>query len=455
MRLHRADATSPNLTSEERRERFLVFRALFIRDKELAISRGTVSWLTEINFPTIPEFNNPEESAHKSKLELAIIQNKIYRIAHTSKPRPRSSRKLQSILAVIEDELSNFARSQGLFGVSTHGNSDCVANQISFLSTRIGAMLDSPSDAHARLALLDSRVSCLTLLLAFTPNDPDLLSRFEKLVSTNRAAYQFSTVEGATTRTKANTKSLSSMALLGLLHSFPAAAMFLLAKNIISPRQQKDESDTADDLALVQRVYACYVANASIMAAGSYGRRLMSTYQVVLQLLSLVKNAAKPEAVPTAPSPAAQLNMDAASQHIVPGPDFSLPTHTSHHNASLDSSGFPNWPTPNSMQDNSWDGWQEAMNGISPDMNSMLLSNPTDGSSDSFSNYQFPTPPQQNIAWNMPQFQDENAMRKKRRRTDDGRGTPLLDGKDMGLGQIDEFLTSPDALQMLLSYNNS
>ncbi|KAL9594044.1 MAG: hypothetical protein Q9219_007251 [cf. Caloplaca sp. 3 TL-2023] len=247
MGLHKAQATSNGSNAEERQERWMVCRSLYLRDKGFTVTRGSVSWLPEFNFNQILGINGDRNPVYSSRLELASLQDKIYRLANSIKSIPSSSTKVQESLNRIQQGLKDLAQSHGLFSTN---EDDCsprhTALQLDFLATRIGALQESPVSSHGRLVRMDARVSCLLLLLARGDGNQTVQERYNQLMLSCRSQYpppsnQDTTLQGIAMGSDDPISHKQdrtwSRTLLGLLDGFPASAFFVLMRYILWPSE--------------------------------------------------------------------------------------------------------------------------------------------------------------------------------------------------------------------------
>lgn len=166
MGLHQTDASSDGISPEESQERSKVLTSLYLRDKSLAISRGSICWLPSFDcgFPADLHLHADSKSQHSARNQLASLQEDIYRLFHSAESKRQSSSKFKRALFRIEQDLNQWAKIHDVFG-STHRNPHNVALQLEYLACRISAFHGSPEYSHARIVLDDARASCLLLLI--------------------------------------------------------------------------------------------------------------------------------------------------------------------------------------------------------------------------------------------------------------------------------------------------
>ncbi|KAL9609164.1 MAG: hypothetical protein Q9167_006041 [Letrouitia subvulpina] len=432
--LHKAQATlDEGLSAEENQERWMVCRSLYLRDQGFRISHGTVSWLPDSNFSQMLGPSSDQHTAYRGCLELASLQEKIYRLANSRKPLHPSSKKAHGILTRIQQDLKGLAQSYGLFRTHNHGVS-YPAFQLNFLATRIGALQESPISSQGKLIRADARASCLVLLLARGDCDRKLQEQYDALISTWDSAYPSPSDEDVRLgeraasnddSTRPNPDGASSHEFLGLLDTFPASAFFLLVLDVLWPFEPMGGANVEDDSALLHRIHACYHESTSLMPPGSYPRRLESIFQLLLQIVSLLKRG--------------QPGINAL--HLPKTSELSQqPMDVSMH-------GLSAWPTTNSMQDPPW--------GTSPDFASRsdvaaMLSLPPqpDDLANVFDNLASsgahvlsrPLPPS-----------GRNTRRK--RSHNDVEHEPQFSQASVAQGEIDSFMTSPESLLFSFTQN--
>ncbi|KAL8701086.1 MAG: hypothetical protein Q9201_005106 [Fulgogasparrea decipioides] len=444
MGLHKAQAIPDAASAEEQQERWMVCRSLYLRDKGLTVSRGSVSWLPESNFSQILGIGSDQRRTYSGRLELASLQDKIYWLAHSPKRLRRSSKKVQGILTQIQQGLEDLARSHGLFNTHDH-RTRCTTLQLDFLSTRIGALLESPVPSHGKLVRADARASCLVLLLARGDCNETVQEQYNRLISTRSSAYPPPSDEdarlggiatGSDGSIQPNSDYTSSLNLLGLLDAFPASVFFVLVRHVLWPSEQDDGTSAEDDLALLRKVHACYHENASLMPPGSYRHKVGSIFQLFLQIVSLLRDGQSAD--PILPQPSSLRDKTSMSART-PLPLSDNP-ESSQHPMDVGMPAFSAWPTPNSMQDLPW--------GISPDLSgsgevAAMLSLPPqpDGVMDAFDN--LTSSDAQDLSWPLPP--SKRNTRRKRSRTDQEH-EPLFSQASIVQGGIDNFMMSPESL---------
>ena len=427
----------------------MVFRSLYVRDKGFTVSRGSVSWLPDSNITPMLNVRSDQHTAYSGRLELASLQDKIYRLAHSPKPWQRSSKKVHGILTRIQHGLKDLARSHGVF--ETHDRSKYhAAFQLDFLSTRIGALQDSPIPPHGKLIRTDARASCLVLLLARSNCDQTVREQYDKLMLTDSSAYPPPSNADVKPRGKAvnsddslqpNPGGTSSLTFLCLLDAFPASAFFLLVRHLLWPSEQDDGTSAEDDLALLQKVHACYHENASLMPTGSYSGKVGSTFQLLLQVVSPLRDGKQSELVPPPPPAitlACQVGMPAAT---APPAGLSDTFGSSQQPTDIEMPGFSTWPTPSNIQDLDWHNWPD-FTGSDELLSPLPPPHQPESMTDAFNNLTASDPPQ-DLFWPLQRW--ETSARRKRRRTDH-EAEPPLNQACVAHGGIDDFLASPEAL---------
>ncbi|KAK1807935.1 hypothetical protein LTR12_017709 [Friedmanniomyces endolithicus] len=348
MELHTPQTAWSEASSEERQERWKVYRSLYIRDKAFATTRGSVSWMPDANINQLPGITEDQDTTLRCRIQLAGLQARI-----------RTSKRLRIALRAIESDLLDLAHSQSLFA-SGQTNHSWAAIRLDFLATRIAALQESPCPLQQKVVRADARASCMVLLLACGKGSQTVQQLAEVLFLTEGSAYPPRSMRQMTepNPTAAHSDApadASPATILALLDAFPPSAYFMMIREVLWRGQDGEVVDTEGGLWLLQQVQACYREHAAFMPIGSYRRKLGSVFQLLLRVVSVKQQQTTSTLEPSqgntatgTPKSSSLVQEKTSSTLKAPQQemDFEVPS-------------FSAWPTPNSMQDPSWGDWAD------------------------------------------------------------------------------------------------
>lgn len=301
MGLHQTHAASDDITREEAQERFKVFRSLYLRDKSCSISRGSICWLPSFDCSLSSEFAEvgSADSSCAARIQLAKLQEDIYRLFHSAESQRQSPAKHKSSLSRIEQNLERWAKTYEIFS-SLSTNARDVDLQLEFLAARTSAFYGSSEPAYIRQALNDSRASCLLLLIFYGKHDQSMIERCELLFS-KRSTKSTGQTPGSRSH-KSNQKSTSntereekgesaSPCFHSLLDTFSVPGFFLLVKNIIWPLSASDGSQIEEDIDLLQRVCVCYKELITRYNTKNHTHKVGRAFETLLEVINFIKNS--------------------------------------------------------------------------------------------------------------------------------------------------------------------
>ncbi|TGO49657.1 hypothetical protein BCON_0204g00080 [Botryotinia convoluta] len=285
MGLHQTQIFPDETNTYDTLERAKVVQSLYVRDKSLCTTRGSVSWLPTHDCNIAPQISAAIERhvPYSDTLQLAMIQDDVYRLTHTASFRTSKSRKSQAskLLRSIERQLEQYTQTFGIL--------DCQASSynprrsmltLEFLATRILALQHGSGQKHAEQLRSDARASCLLLLIANGVQDPQIVDNFNALACQKTATLnrdeKLSTIE-------ANTVSFASV-----LDAFSLPAFFILLKGLL--RSSDNDHGSNSDLDLLRRVSACYINSTERMQSNSYHRKVAWTFEQLLIIINLIKH---------------------------------------------------------------------------------------------------------------------------------------------------------------------
>ena len=346
MGLHQTQLFPHQNSTNEVLERAKVLQSLYVRDKSLCTTRGSVSWLPTHDCGIAHQFSaamerTPERVPWSGALQLAMIQDQVYNLVHTATSRTDKQSKSQKYKAIrtIEHRFDQYER---ILGASNKQNSSLDFSHamatLEFLATRMLAFRYGSEQRHLEQVRLDARNSCLLLLKAH--GDKNNKSSGAQN-STSGQISDYSDDDGHLPAAKPSTPCFAS-----ILDAFSVPAFFIILENLL--RDSPKESDFGADLKLLQRVSACYNKATEQMQSNSYHRRVAWTFEQLLDIHELIKNGSVASDLISIPTedPISQMTL---SLNTGAHDDFNLnsyPSHTMGDGSNLSSSSHMTTNTP-------------------------------------------------------------------------------------------------------------
>ncbi|KAF4986259.1 hypothetical protein FGRMN_10916 [Fusarium graminum] len=238
MGLHQSQASFRDLPPEYISERHKVFRSLYIRDKNIAILRGSTSWLPghDSDVPPLSDEIGMATPDLTARLELAKLQDEVYQTFHAaSAPNLRLTRQGQ-VLSQLQQKLERWASAHDVIQrtLTSTGSSSLM---LSFLATRI-CLLKANEDIKSAQPSRDAKTCCLIFLLA-TTKEPDshLFEALKETLGPQKPVDQPAPRKGKKISRNQTAPSenddIAAAALPRLATTFPVAAAFMVAKDIL------------------------------------------------------------------------------------------------------------------------------------------------------------------------------------------------------------------------------
>ena len=338
MGLHQAQLfPDPNSTSEVL-ERAKVLQSLYVRDKSLCTTRGSVSWLPTHDSGISHQFSTamertPERVAYSAALQLAMIQDQVYNLVHSAASRTDKPSKSHMSKAIrsVEHQMNQYER---MFNSSNEQVTSLDPNHamttMEFLATRMLAFRYGSEQRHIEQVRLDARTSCHLLLKAHGDEE-------------DQASDTHNTINGQTSECASGDGYLpgaksSPSCFASILDAFSIPAFFIILEGLLQDSSAGSGSDT--DLKLLQRVSACYNQSTEQMQSNSYHRRVAWTFEKLLEAHQLLTSGPlHSDLISVSPEdPMAQmslsLNTDARDDFLL----HSYPSHRMGDGSSLSSS---------------------------------------------------------------------------------------------------------------------
>ncbi|KAK7181151.1 hypothetical protein PSPO01_12783 [Paraphaeosphaeria sporulosa] len=282
MGLHQTQLFPGDTSGYEAIERSKVLQSLYVRDKSLCTARGAVSWLPTNDCVIAHQISAAnDQGPYSSALQLAMIQDQAYSLAHTAASRISKASKLRTtkIVRSVEHRLTQYERS---FGVLDRQASSYSSNHailaLEFLATRILALQYGSEQRHAEQVRLDARTSCLLLLIAHGTQDREVLDAFNA-----RPGQTSNSLDGGGHLNEIESRTVS---LTSILDAFSVPAFFILLEDHL--RHSENDKCSDADLRLLRRVSTCYNKGTEKMQSSSYHRRVSCIFEQLLTINDLI-----------------------------------------------------------------------------------------------------------------------------------------------------------------------
>jgi hypothetical protein len=291
MGLHQSSMSSEHLPSHEAIERRKVFRSLYIRDKALAISRGSPCWLPSVECSLFVESNTSqanEDPALNTRLELADLQFECYRLLHSnhSQHEERHDDEFRS----LHERLNRFSRQRGLPTTTPPTTLEDHDLNLSFLATRLYLLSSKtqPGKMEREQILHDARMSCLLLLPLKHADHTAFLNMFDFTVASMSRPGPPTTKPPLMTPDNMSdpvgADEQLSYSLYRLALAFPATSLVHLTRHIIFSAGRKDSAANTMDLELLRALYALLMNPETSINASTHVYVIAQTLEKLLRV---------------------------------------------------------------------------------------------------------------------------------------------------------------------------
>ncbi|KAE8553972.1 hypothetical protein EYB25_002510 [Talaromyces marneffei] len=279
MGLHKAELLPSDASSDDAVERAKVLRSLYVRDKSLCITRGSVSWLTsyDCNITTQLKIAVERHASYSSRIQLAMIQDELYHITGAPSGCRRASglKMSQSKPKSIKQQLDQLSSDYSLLSspsASLLPHNVLIAME--FLSTRIVALSLDSDARHTESLMSNARASCLLLLIAYGDRSPMVIE-----------AYHTSTSTLSSSRNRASASAETyNRTFTTLLDAFSVPAFFILFEQLAFQTIECDtDIKSHADWELLRKVSSCYAKGSSQTPSQSYHSRVARIFNQLLE----------------------------------------------------------------------------------------------------------------------------------------------------------------------------
>lgn len=279
MGLHQKRVSGSRTPSEEDEERLKVFRSLFLRDKTFSISRGVTCWLPSLECSISFALGNslPVDTVMLARLQLARLQEEIYRALYSSESFPSSTNQQRAAICRIEEGLRQWAE-EAYEDLESSEAIQAIDVQLDFRASRIVALRSSSDPRHMEQIVREARASSLLLTTAVgkvtntAPSTPDGLPASLTL--------------GGPSSLRRSESEHASLRIRSLAESFSVPAFFALVKNLIWPVL---EDPYQCDVELLQAVSQIFKDLDHRTRVKTYTRKVSDTFQSLLAIAQVLK----------------------------------------------------------------------------------------------------------------------------------------------------------------------
>lgn len=286
MGLHKAELLPSDTSADDVVERAKVLRSLYVRDRSLCITRGSVLWLTsyDCNITTQLKVAVEQQVPYSSHIQLAMIQDELYHMSSVPLEfrRAPGSKVLHAKPKSIKQQLDQLATDYTLLsGTSAPFLPHDVLIGMEFLSTRIVALSLDSDTRHTESLMSNARASCLLLLIAYGDRSPSVVESYHSFTSTTVS----STNQRSLPTSETNNKTFTT-----LLDRFSVPAFFILFERLAFLEVESDiEMKSNTDWELLCKVASCYTKVTSQMPPQSYHSRVARIFNQLIENALLFK----------------------------------------------------------------------------------------------------------------------------------------------------------------------
>lgn len=286
MGLDKAELLPSDGSADDAVERAKVLRSLYVRDKSLCITRGSVLWLTsyDCNITTQLKVTVERQVPYSSRIQLAMIQDELYHMTEApSEFRRASASKLsQPKPKSIKQQLDQLAIDYTLLSApSAPFLPDDVPIAMEFLSTRIVALSLDSDTRNTESLMSNARASCLLLLIAYGDQSPSVVEAYHSFTSTTLSS---------TNKRSSITNEVGNKTFTTLLDTFSVQAFFILFERLAFQEIESDNDiKSSADWELLCKVSSCYTKSSFQMPPQSYHSRVAKIFNRLIENAHLFK----------------------------------------------------------------------------------------------------------------------------------------------------------------------
>ncbi|KAI8723350.1 Zn(2)-C6 fungal-type domain-containing protein [Fusarium sp. LHS14.1] len=294
MGLHQTRASLHDCPPEVIIERQKVFRSLYIRDKNAVVCRGATSCLPGYD-SSITRPSEGDEARYSSRIDLARIQDEVYRNLHAAESPDLSPSKHSQLLSQLEHKLEQCDSTHRVTKMPPT-SIDSATLMLSFFATRLCILRASEDTKDSYQALRDAKASCLLFLLATTAQpDPRMVEALDRLLGHTRSCSPVILANLDRTRENRSQKRTSTpdegeilaSVLPRLAANFPLAAVFIIARNILQPIASSDDAfgQPEEEILLLEALRDRYASAADQEHVENLPLKLSRTLNSLLRII--------------------------------------------------------------------------------------------------------------------------------------------------------------------------
>ena len=273
------------------------------REKSFSIFRGSVCWLSRFDCTLFSEFgrNRPTDSKFGVRIQLATLEDEVYRLHHSPK---RSSARYKKSLQHLEQSLEYWVIVNEVFRSAYVGTHDADL-QFEFLSARICTRRKSFEPGYVCRVLSDSRASCLLVVIFYGKYELSMIEQFDILLLSERSSERFS---GNFSGRSSKSGKVFSPEFISyeaseyvpsrfhkLLDVFAVPAFFLLVMNLVWSSSVDNELNAEEDLILLRMTCACFKEVRARIQANNHIRKVGQAFEGLFEVIDLVGAFQQPQ----------------------------------------------------------------------------------------------------------------------------------------------------------------
>lgn len=279
MGLHQQRVSGSRTPSAEDEERLKVFRSLFLRDKTFSISRGINCWLPSLECSISFALGKslPIDTVMLARLQLARLQEEIYRALYSSESFPLSTNQRRAAICRIEEGLRQWAEEAYADPASSEAV-QAIDVQLDFYASRIVALRSSSDPRHMKQVVRDARASSLLLTTA--------VGRVANAAPSMPEGVPASPTLGSPSSLRQSESEHASLRIRSLAESFSIPAFFALIKNLIWPVLEDPDQC---DVELLQAVIQVFKDLDHRTGVKTYTRKVSNTFQSLLAIAQVLR----------------------------------------------------------------------------------------------------------------------------------------------------------------------
>lgn len=279
MGLHQQRVSGSRTPSEEDEERLKVFRSLFLRDKTFSISRGINCWLPSLECSISFALGKslPTDTVMLARLQLARLQEEIYRALYSSESFPLSTNQQRAAICRIEEGLRQWAE-EAYEDPKSSKAVHAIDVQLDFRASRIVALRSSSDPKHMEQIVLEARASSLLLITA--------VGRVANAAPSTPESLPSGLAFGSPSSLSQSESEHASLRIRSLAERFSVPAFFALVRNLIWPVLEDLDQCDLELLHAVSQIFKDLEHGTRVK---TYTRIVSDTFQSLLTIVQVLR----------------------------------------------------------------------------------------------------------------------------------------------------------------------